>query len=403
MNISDGISQKIDLLMNPEELLQAVPDLKLSENISLLDSKYCKLEEREVIKNEICSSIEKNSMAPLLKFLSNDMKLINTDQQFLDKLVESNNIELNAINEKIKDAKDNYGDLEVRNCHYNKLAFYSRIGSKEKSLEELEVAIEKTVGGFKLELLFLGIRIGLFWNDLNLVSAFIKRSESVLKTTSDWERKNRFKVYQALFYLLTRNFSAASELFLDSITTFTAIELISFDRLIFYTVISSIISIDRKTIRSKLLSSPDILKVALQPDNKFLLEFIESFYNGSYREFFGGLINIVYMLQRDCYLSRHHKYYLRMVRMKAYIQYLEPYESVSILNMAESFGISQTFLEKDIVTFISSSKLSCTIDKVKQVIICNRKDKKMNHYNELIQKGDILLNRLQRLSRIIQV
>ncbi|XP_665407.1 hypothetical protein [Cryptosporidium hominis TU502] len=71
--------------------------------------------------------------------------------------------------------------------------------------------------------------------------------------------------------------------------------------------------------------------------------------------------------------------------------------------MAESFGISQEFLEKDIVTFISSSKLSCTIDRVKQVIICSRNDKKINQYNELVQKGDLLLNRLQRLTRIIQV
>lgn len=403
MNIDKESKQVLDLSMNPEELLQTVPDLKLSENIFLLDSKHCKLEEKESIKNEILLSIEKNCMAPIFKILSKDVKILDHDEKFLDKLARSNNSELDAINKKIKDAKENYGDVEVRNCHYSKLVFYSRIGSKEKSLQELEIAIEKTVGGFKLELLFLGIRIGLFWNDLNLASGYIKRVQDLLKTTSDWERKNRFKVYQALFYLITRNFVAASELFLDSLTTFTAVELISFDRLILYTIVSSIVSIDRKTIKSKLLSSPDILKIALQPENEFLLEFIESFYNGEYRQFFEKLINIVHILQKDYYLNRHHKYYLRTVRAKAYIQYLEPYESVSILSMADSFGVTQKFLEKDIVTFISSSKLSCTIDKVKQVIICNRKDKKMNQYNELVQKGDLLLNRLQRLSRIIQV
>ncbi|KAJ1609344.1 60S ribosomal protein L37 [Cryptosporidium canis] len=403
MDTSTELGKTVDLHMSPEELLQTVPDLQLSENIFLLGSNYCKLEEIDSLRGKVCSYIEKNSMAPLLKFLSEDIKLINEDKECLSKLMENNNSELNTINEKIKDAEDNYGDLEVRNCHYNKLVFFSKIGSKENCLNELEFAIEKTVGGIKLELLFLGIRIGLFWNDLNIVSMFIKKTENALKITSDWERKNRFKVYHAMFHLLTRNFSAASELFLDSLTTFTAVELISFDRLIFYTVISSIISINRTTIKSRLLSSPDILKIALQPENKFLLEFVESFYNGSYRMFFERLINIIYILQRDCYLSRHHKYYLRTVRMKAYMQYLEPYESVSIQNMAESFGISQRFLEKDIVTFISSSKISCTIDKVKQVIICSRKEDKMDHYSQLLQKGDILLNRLQRLSRIIQV
>ncbi|OII71791.1 proteasome regulatory subunit RPN7 [Cryptosporidium ubiquitum] len=403
MNIGNESKQVLDLSMNPEELLQTVPDLKLSESIFLLDSKHCKLEEKESIRNEILSCIERNSMAPLFKILTKDIKIVDYDKKFVEELMESNNSELNLIDKKIKDAKENYGDVEVRNCHYNKLVFYSRIGAKEKSLQELEIAIERTVGGFKLELVFLGIRIGLFWNDLNLVSKYIKIAQDILKTTSDWERKNRFKVYQALFYLITRNFSTASELFLDSITTFTAVELISFDRLILYTIVSSIISIDRKTIKSKLLTSPDILKVALQPDNKFLLEFIEGFYNGEYRQFFKRLINIIHILQRDYYLNRHHKYYLRAVRAKTYMQYLDPYESVSILSMAESFGVTQRFLEKDIVTFISSSKLPCTIDKVKQVIICNREDKKMSQYNELVKKGDLLLNRLQRLSRIIQV
>ncbi|KAH8581840.1 proteasome regulatory subunit Rpn7 26S proteasome subunit 6 [Cryptosporidium sp. chipmunk genotype I] len=403
MGIGKRSKQVLDLSMNPEELLQTVPDLKLSENIYLLDSKYCKSEEKESIKNEILSCVKKNNMAPLFKILSKDIRMMDHDEKFLNILIENNNSELNEINEKIEDAKENYGDLEVRNCQYKKLVFYSRIGSKEKSLQELEIAIEKTVGGFKLELLFLGIRIGFFWNDLNLIGKYIKRAEDLFKITSDWERKNRFKVYKALFCLITRNFSAASELFLDSLTTFTAVELISFDRLIFYTIVSSIISIDRRTVKSKLLTSPDILKIALQPDNKFLLEFIEGFYYGKYRQFFERLISVIYILQRDCYFNRHYKYYLRIVRSKAYIQYLEPYESVSISSMAESFGVTQKFLEKDIVTFISSSKLSCTIDKVKQVIICNRKDEKMNQYNELVQKGDLLLNRLQRLTRIIQV
>ncbi|CUV04577.1 unnamed protein product [Cryptosporidium hominis] len=403
MGIGNKLKEVLDLSMNPEELLQSVPDLKLSEKICQLDSKYCKFGEKESMKNEILSYIKKNSMAPLFKILSKDIKILDNDEEFLDVLIEDNNNELNEINEKIKDARENYGDVEVRNCHYKKLVFYSRIGSKEKSLQELEVAIEKTIGGFKLELLFLGIRTGFFWNDLNLISEYIKRAEDLFKTTSDWERKNRFKVYKAIYYLITRNFSAASELFLDSLTTFTAAELISFDRLIFYTIVSSIISIDRRTIKSKLLTSPDILKIALQPDNKFLLEFIESFYYGRYRQFFERLVDITYILQKDYYFNRHHKYYLRIVRSKAYIQYLEPYESVSILSMAESFGISQEFLEKDIVTFISSSKLSCTIDRVRQVIICSRNDKKINQYNELVQKGDLLLNRLQRLTRIIQV
>ncbi|KAF7457932.1 26S proteasome non-ATPase regulatory subunit 6 [Cryptosporidium felis] len=393
----------LETLLNPEELLQSVPNLELAEKIHFLNSIYCEPREKEAIRNEVIFLIEKFSMAPLYQFLENEMKITIGHDDLLKKMVSSNCDELKTIENKIKDAIDNYGDLEVRNSHYRKLVYFTRIGSKECSIKELEIAIEKTTGGLKLELLFLGIRIGLFWSDLKLLSSYIKRSRDQLKTTDDWERKNRFKVYQAIFYLISRNFSAASELFLDSLTTFTAVELLSFEKLIFYTVISSIFSVDRKVMKTRLLSCPDILKIALQPSHKYLLDFTENFYNGRYQEFFSILVDIIYKIQRDVYMHKHHRYYLRYIRMRAYIQYLEPFESVSIPRMAESFGVSPRFLEKDVITFIASSKLPCTIDRVKQLIVCKKVDPKIKSYYELTEKGDTLLNRLQRLTRIIQV
>lgn len=389
--------------VNPEELLQTVPDLKLSKLVYLAESTYISDEERQNARNEIMLRIKEDIMAPFYRFICKNLNIFSLDEKLLGELLDKNSKELELLDEKIKDAVSNCGDLEVRNSHYNKLVYLVRIGSKDESLKELEAALEKTIGGYRIELLFLGIRIGLFWNDVKLTDSFLKRCQEQLNTTSDWERKNRLKVYQAVYKLLIRDFNMASELLLDSLTTFTATELMSFEDLIFYTVTSSILCICRKTVKSRLLTSPDILKVALQPDNKYLLEFIESYYYGRYRQFLRILLEIINMFKRDVYLHRHHKFYLRSIRLRIYTQYLEPFESISVSKMAESFGVSSEFLEKDIVTFISSSKLSCTIDKVKQMIICNRIDKKLSSYNELVQKGDILLNRLQKLSRIIQI
>lgn len=50
----------------------------------------------------------------------------------------------------------------------------------------------------------------------------LKQAKELCGKGGDWERKNRLKVYEALFLLATRDFKHAASLFLDSIATFTA-------------------------------------------------------------------------------------------------------------------------------------------------------------------------------------
>ncbi|OII71588.1 PCI domain-containing protein [Cryptosporidium andersoni] len=387
-----------------EDILLTVPDFSLADSIYILESRHSNDIEKKRAQEEILEKIKMYNMGSLYKILCEDKKLMDLDKSLIKSLEEKNNQKLDIINAKIKDAEDNCGDLEVRTAHYSKTIHFVRIGDKQKSLEELEISYQKTIGsGYKLELLFLGIRIGLFWHDSKIANSYMKRAEDELAKAGDWERKNRLKVYQALSKLVSRDFNGASQIFLDCLTTFTAVEILTFDQLIFYTVISSVLTVGRTIIKSKLLASPEILKIALQPDQHFLLEFIECLYYGKYSRFYSILVNIVYLLQKDRYLHLHHRYYLRNIRLRAYKQYLEPFESVTLSEMSKSFGLSTNFLEDDIVSFISSSKLPCKIDKVRGIILCNTADEKLSTYNEIIHKGDTLLNRLQKLSRVIQV
>ena len=70
----------------------------------------------------------------------------------------------------------------------------------------------------------------------------------------DWERKNRLKVYEGLYCMSTRNFKKAADLFLDSTSTFTTYDLFPYDTFIFYTVLASIISLDRVSLKQKVSS-----------------------------------------------------------------------------------------------------------------------------------------------------
>lgn len=69
--------------------------------------------------------------------------------------------------------------------------------------------------------------------------------------------------------------------------------------------------------------------------------------------------------------------------------------------MSKSFGISKTFLDRELHNFIASNSLTCRIDAVNGIIEMNHVDNKNSHYRTLIKDGDILLNRTQKLARII--
>merc|ERR1719276_313098 len=104
---------------------------------------------------------------------------------------------------------------------------------------------------------------------------------------------------------------------------------------------------------------------------------------------------------RNRYLSKHAAYYVREMRVRAYTQFLDAYLSVTVDSMAESFGVSAAFLDKELSTFIASSRLNAKIDLLDGVIMTNRPDARTASYSSVLKHGDVLLNRIQRLARVV--
>ena len=71
--------------------------------------------------------------------------------------------------------------------------------------------------------------------------------------------------------------------------------------------------------------------------------------------------------------------------------------------MAASFGVGIEFLDLQLSRFIAAGRLSAKIDKYGGVVETNRPDWKNARYQEMIQKGDLLLNRIQKLGRVVDL
>merc|ERR1711998_269219 len=158
----------------------------------------------------------------------------------------------------------------------------------------------------------------------------------------DWEHRNRLKVYEGLFRMTTRDFKFASGKFLETLATFTATELISFKDYVFYTVITSMISQDRKTLKEKVLASPEVLSVVHEvPGCK---EFLSAYCESRYHDFNINFVTTIDNVLEDRYLHRHNRYFMRAMRLNAYKQFLGSYKSVTLSAMAKEFGVSVAFI-----------------------------------------------------------
>lgn len=255
--------------------------------------------------------------------------------------------------------------------------------------------------GTKLDVLFKEMKTDLFALNYAEVATNLEKAKALIEEGGDWDRKNRLKVYQGLYCMAVRDFKQAADLFLDTISTFTCYELCEYKTFVGYTVISAILALPRVELRSKVIKGSGILEVLHELTD--IQEYLFSLYECHYAKFFEKLAWLEGYLKSDRYLAPHYRYYVREMRIIAYSQLIGSYRSLSLSYMSQTFGVDISFIEAELARFIAAGRLHCKIDRVRGIVETNRPDSKNDQYQRCIKQGDILLNRIQKLSRVINV
>lgn len=387
--------------MEEEDKVEKLPNLEYAQWKFLLTLPDNLSPNKKDVREKLLATITNENMTHLYQKLFEDMKW-DSDSTLVNKMKQANEEKITQLDATIKDAVENLGESEVREAHAAKAEYFARIGDKENAVAAYRTTLEKTVGsGQKLDVIFTLLRIGLFWNDNDLITKTLEKAYSMVNEQTDWDRKNKLKVYDALYSLSIRDFKKAATQLLDTISTFTAVELLDYQEYIFYTVVMCIVSLDRVTLKQKVINAPEILAVI--ENIPHLSDLLNSLYNCNYSVFFVALAGITDALRSNRFLSAHAGFFCKEMRIIAYSQMLESYRSVQIETMATAFGVTPDFLDKEISRFIASGRLHCKIDKVGGIVETNRPDSKNAQYQSTIKQGDLLLNRVQKLSRVINV
>ncbi|GAU96143.1 hypothetical protein RvY_07631 [Ramazzottius varieornatus] len=382
-----------------EDRMEKNPDFQMAQWKFLLQTEDFKNDKATI--TSLLEAIKSNDMAPYYDRICTELGW-KKDDTLAKQMKVNNEKKLKEIEDKIADAEQNLGSIEVREAYFDKFNYLCRTGDKEGSETAFRVCYEKTVGnGNRLDLIFQMIRIGLFFSDLDLTTRNLEKARSLVEEGGDWDRRNRLKVYEGIYYMSIREFTKATTNLLDTVSTFTCYEILDYETFITYVVLCGMLTLERTKLRAKVVRSAEILEeMHAMPSLK---TFLMALYESRFAEFFGALAEVEQKLKFDRYWNPHYNYYIREMRILAYNQLLESYQSLTLDYMASAFGVTPQFMDRELSRYIAAGRLYCKIDKVNGIVETTRPDNKNRQYQLFIKQGDQVLNKVQRLSRVINV
>ncbi|KAK4946929.1 proteasome regulatory particle subunit [Elasticomyces elasticus] len=372
------------------------------------------------------------------------------DESLYEELKADNEKELEGFQKEEEEAEEKAGETEVQAARSKRAEFWARVGDKDKAIEALEKVFDKTGPlGTKIDIVLAIIRIGLFFNDKAFVKKQVDRANILVESGGDWDRRNRLKAYKGLHLLTVRSYSLAAPLLLDSLSTFTSYELCSYSSLVVYAVLAGSLSLKRVDFKAKVVDAPEIKAILGNNEEKAsgqdeemkdvsastaaraaglvnvaalgsgsavesqteapvdvssLGKLVNSLYGGHYQNFFLALAAVEEsFLTQDRYLYEHRAWFVREMRLRGYQQLLQSYRVVGLSTMAQAFGVSVDFLDKDLARFIAAGRLSCTIDRVQGTIETTRPDDKNKQYADVVKQGDALITKLQKYGQAVRL
>lgn len=241
--------------------------------------------------------------------------------------------------------------------------FYAQICDNEKfTTLSKELTDKDPLISLKLDILMCKIRTAIILEKRNHLVRFIEDAKFIFESSSDWDRKNRFKVYLGVFHLIKAEFSEAALQFSEALSSFDATELISFENLILYMVFTSLISFNRNDLKVKLIENCEVRKC------KEYVDLPISFFECHYSEMLRKLVKFIEYCENDLFLEPFKEYFCKEMKVKMYYQLLMSYQSLHLTKMAQFFNVEAGHIEEDLRYFITEGKISCVIDRIDGVV-----------------------------------
>jgi len=390
MSIAQSI-HKVNMMSGPEPQLlkDGIEAVKIPSNLN------------ETVLKQIVEELENPSLYRHLVSLKWEGADVSSAD--LDAMEEKNRVAMKSLEEKVEEAKENSGDMEVLDARFEVARFAAKSLSKDEALGAYKEILDlpKLSSGKTMDALMESAKVASFHGDVKKNAELVEKIAKLADESGDWDRRNRLKVYNALAKILARDIKGAASLLIDCIATFSCAEMCTYTEFVMYTMISNLLHVPRTELKAKIIDGPEILAVV--SEIPIVAKLANALYECNYKVYLEAMVEVQPVLIADRFLQPHCGYIMRELHVLGYKQFLDSYKSVTLKSMANSFGVGTEFLDLQLSRFIAAGRLTAKIDKFGGVVETNRPDLKNAQYRDMIQKGDLLLNRIQKLARVVDV
>ncbi|KAG0438586.1 putative 26S proteasome regulatory subunit rpn7 [Dictyocoela muelleri] len=264
---------------------------------------------------------------------------------------------------------------------------------------------------------FCLLRMAFILNDIPLLRKLFLRD-----LNADWDKRNKFKAYKAVYFLIDKRYKESAEMFVDILPTYDSSELASYKEAQIYTLFSSIVGFERNelvsdlqefievnvnqcdsnvnvdgfinTTKNSITSQNGSLQIKtteeiaskedlILSEMKILLKMI---INCDYSPIFRQLIKTCELLVNDVFVGNMICDFIDNVKINIINQILKSYQTIGISSMASLLSISEDYLESLIFKYVLSEKVFCVIDKVNKNIIVKKRN--VDYRKEILRLGE---------------
>lgn len=234
------------------------------------------------------------------------------------------------------------------------------------------------------------IRLALILKNKKMLEENILAANDVCHRGCDWDRRNKFKTYDALFKMMRIKFSEAALLFCESLPSFDSEEVISYNDTVIYLIFTGLLSFDRVKLKAAILECSDVLEAK----QDIAMELAISLYECQYDIYLRKLHNFIMLIEEDPFIGRFANYFCKEMKLRAYKQLLESYQCLSLQCMADTFKISEVYLEKDLSNYIVEKRIDCSIDKMSGVI--TMREPILSNLANVVERGNMLIRTIKK-------
>ncbi|KAI8380311.1 26S proteasome subunit RPN7-domain-containing protein [Blakeslea trispora] len=290
------------------------------------------------------------------------------DQHWLTETRKKSLAEFEALEAKVKTAKQSYSREDVRVSQQQLGDYYHKKGDVSAATKTfIRTRDFATTSQHIIDMCFRTIQV--YLDDQNyshVIQTHITRAESTPNLPDKTNTISKLRCCQAVSLLgaadTPSHYRAVADALMEvSFESAGMIQTImSPNDVAIYGGLCALVSMDRRQLNNQILNSQFKHFLVLEPSLQALLT---AFYQSKYAVCFELLSRYQHQLQLDLYLAPHVDRLVQLVRERAMIQYCLPYCVVDMRKMANALDVSLEVLEDELIELIGKKdKIHARID-----------------------------------------